>query len=213
VTTQMAFKEHETDAGVLSGRFVAKPASGGGRNDPIVRAAVERAKTGDKDAVRFLYIRFADNIYGYVRSILRDDHDAEDVTQQVFTKLLKSIKSYEQREVPFTAWILRVAHNLAVDHIRQRRAIPCEDVRMADESHDGSREEKSRRLKEALAGLPEDQREVVVLRHVLGLSPGEIAERLGKSTGSIHGLHHRGRAALKALLTEAETAPVVAGSR
>jgi len=60
---------------------------------------------------------------------------------------------------------------------------------------------------EALAGLPEDQREVLVLRHVLGLSPPEIAERLGKTESSIHGLHHRGRAALKAALIELEATP------
>ena len=65
-------------------------------------------------------------------------------------------------------------------------------------------------LREALARLPADQREVLVLRHVAGLSPGEIADRLGKTEASIHGLHHRGRSALRAALSELDAAPVTA---
>ena len=67
-------------------------------------------------------------------------------------------------------------------------------------------------LRAALMHLPPEQREVLVLRHLVGLSPGEIAERLGKTEGSIHGLHHRGRAALQGLLREMDSAPVVRAS-
>ena len=84
----------------------------------VVAQAVARAKAGDQEAFRFLYLRYADNVYGYVRSIVRDDFEAEDVTQHVFTKLITTLPKYEQREVPFAAWILRVARNVAVDHMR-----------------------------------------------------------------------------------------------
>src|SRR3954451_6640396 len=94
----------------------------------IVSRAVARAKEGDQEAFRFLYLRYADNVYGYVRSIVRDDYEAEDVTQHVFTKLITTLPKYQQREVPFAAWILRVARNVAVDHMRSRRAVPCEEV-------------------------------------------------------------------------------------
>ena len=60
---------------------------------------------------------------------MRDDYEAEDVTQHVFAKLMMKLEKYEPREVPFSAWIIRVARNVAVDHMRQRRAIPCEEVR------------------------------------------------------------------------------------
>ena len=83
--------------------------------------------------MRFLYLRYADNVYGYVCSIVRDEHEAEDVTQQIFAKLLTSLERYEPRSVPFSAWILRVAHNAAIDHMRARRAVPCEEVRSPDE--------------------------------------------------------------------------------
>ena len=164
-------------------------------------------KQGDQDALRYLYLRFADNVYGYARSMVRDQHEAEDVTQQVFTRLMSSIERYEQRSVPFSSWLLRITHNMSIDHIRRRRAVPCEDTFAVDEGHDKHGADLSLVIRDALAELPEDQREVVVLRHVAGWSPGEIAEHLGKSEDSVHGLHHRGRRQLKRELVEREAAP------
>ncbi|HEY4094157.1 MAG TPA: sigma-70 family RNA polymerase sigma factor [Baekduia sp.] len=177
---------------------------------PLVARAVARAKEGDREAVRFLYLRYADNVYGYVRSIVRDEYEAEDVTQQVFAKLMVVIGKYEQRAVPFSAWILRLAHNAAIDHMRKRRAIPAAEVYGADERVPEGNEDRSRELRLALADLPEEQRDVLVLRHVVGLSPTEIAGHMGKTEPSIHGLHHRGRAALRTALVERGCAPTVA---
>jgi RNA polymerase sigma-70 factor (ECF subfamily) len=178
----------------------------------LVTRAVRAARDGDRDALRYLYVRFADNIYGYVCSIVRDEHEAEDITQQLFAKLIAILPNYREREVPFSAWILRVARNLALDHLRQRRAVPCEEIRGADEHFDDTARERSQCLQEALAVLPQDQREVLIMRHIMGMSPGEIAEALGKSEGSIHGLHHRGRGAMQRALIELEAAPATAGS-
>lgn len=178
-------------------------------SDRVVSEAVARAKEGDREAVRFLYLRYADNVYGYVRSIVRDDYEAEDVTQHVFAKLMTVIGKYEQRAVPFSAWILRLAHNAAIDHMRKRRAVPAAEVFGADETADAN-DDRSRELRGALADLPEEQRDVIVLRHVLGLSPSEIAGRMGKTEPSVHGLHHRGRAALRTALVERGCAPTVA---
>jgi RNA polymerase sigma-70 factor, ECF subfamily len=178
--------------------------------DRLVTQAIARAKAGDREALRFLYVQYADNVYGYVRSIVRDDYEAEDVTQHVFAKLMVVLPKYEQRSVPFAAWILRVARNVAVDHMRQRRALPCEEVRELDQHKEyGEAQQTSLSLREALQELPEDQREVIVLRHLVGLSPGEIAGRLGKTEPSIHGLHHRGRRALRVALAERGCGPAV----
>lgn len=176
----------------------------------LVTQAVARAKAGDMSAIHFLYVRFADDVFGYVSSIVRESHDAEDITQNVFAKLSTAIRKYEPRQVPFTAWILRVARNAAVDHLRARRQIPFEEVRTDDDGHDQIGYERSQSLRDALWRLPEEQREVLVLRHLVGLSPLEIARRLGKTEGSIHGLHHRGRSALQLALREMDAAPVVA---
>jgi RNA polymerase sigma-70 factor (ECF subfamily) len=179
------------------------------RSERIVLRAVSQAKAGDHDALRFLYLRYADNVYGYVRSIVRDDYEAEDVTQHVFAKLIVVIGKYEQRAVPFSAWILRLAHNSAIDHMRKRRAIPAAEVYGADERMPEGNEDRSRELRSALADLPEEQRDVIVLRHLVGLSPSEIAGRMGKTEPSVHGLHHRGRAALRSALVERGCAPTV----
>jgi RNA polymerase sigma-70 factor (ECF subfamily) len=178
-----------------------------------VSHAIRRAQQGDRDALGFLYARYADDINGYVRSIVYDQHEAEDVTQQVFAKLIHVIQKYEERQVPFLAWMLRVARNLAIDHLRRQRMVPVEEVRMTDEgSGDPARGRPMNDLQEALSMLPIDQREVLVLRHLAGLSPAEIAKRTGRSEGSIHGLHHRGRRALRAELTSRGAAPATAGS-
>jgi RNA polymerase sigma-70 factor (ECF subfamily) len=178
--------------------------------DELVYEAVAAAKEGDMSALHFLYVRFADDVCAYVRSIVRDPHTAEDITQNVFAKLMKAIHKYERRDVPFAAWIIRVARNVALDHIRASRQIPLAEVRTSDEGREQIGFECALSLREALERLPAEQREVLVLRHVAGLSPGEIADRLGKSEASIHGLHHRGRGALKAALRELDAAPVTA---
>ena len=178
----------------------------------LVTKAVARAKAGDMSAIHFLYVRFADDVFGYVKSIVHDSHEAEDITQNVFAKLSTAIRKYEPRQVPFTAWILRVARNAAVDNLRARRQIPFEEVRTDDDGHDQLGFERSQSLRDALWRLPDEQREVLVLRHLVGLTPLEIAGRLGKTEGSIHGLHHRGRSALQLALLEMAAGPVVASA-
>lgn len=175
----------------------------------LVQAAVARAKAGDTEGLHFLYVRFAPDVHRFVNSLVHDHHEAEDITQSVFAKLMTRIGKYEQREVPFAAWILRVARNAALDYLRAKRAIPTEEVRLADPDRGPIASERGESLRHALEQLPDDQREVLVLRHIVGLSPVEIARTLDKSESSIHGLHHRGRRTLQASLMELGAAPVV----
>src|SRR5262245_3368693 len=175
----------------------------------MVAMAVARGREGDREAIRYLYVRYSHNIYGYVRSIVHDEHEAEDITQHVFAKLITVLAKYDERGVPFFAWLLRLAHNAAIDHLRGRRATPAAEVIGADSRADDEAADRSRQLLDALETLPDEQRSVVVLRHVVGLTPREIATALGRSESSIHGLHHRGRGALRAVLAERESAPTV----
>jgi RNA polymerase sigma-70 factor (ECF subfamily) len=174
----------------------------------LAHAAVARAREGDSDALRFLYLRYADNVYGYVCSIIRDEHEAEDVTQHVFVKLPRALARYQPSAVRFAAWILRVAHNAAIDHMRTRRPVPCEEIRSRDDADDAGGRERFADLREALEALPREQRDVIVLRFLIGLTPREVAERLGRSEDAVHGLQHRGRSRLRREMARIQAAPL-----
>jgi RNA polymerase sigma-70 factor (ECF subfamily) len=200
-------------AGVLAGKF--RRSTTLDESDACrrrVARAVARAKQGDREALRFLYVQYADNVYGYVVTIVRDEDEAEDITQVVFAKLMTVLCKYEERTVPFISWLLRLAHNAALDHLRRRLPTPAEEVRTPQERFSPTTDE-TLTVGQALAALPDDQRTVVVMRHVIGLTPGEIADRLGRSENSIHGLHHRGRRALQSQLREFDCAPATSAAR
>jgi len=187
-----------------------QPPRDGQDDESLLARAILQAQEGDASALHYLYLRYADDVYGYVKSIVRDPYEAEDITHNVFAKLMSAIRRYEARSVPFTGWLIRIARNAAIDHMRAARAVPFEEVRAAEEQDEQVQVELWQSLSEALALLPREQRHVLVLRHIAGLSPGEIAEVLGKSEGSVHGLHHRGRGALQDSLRDLDAVPVTA---
>lgn len=177
-----------------------------------VDRAVARAKEGDQEALRFLYVTYSNNIYGYVRSIVREDYEAEDVTQHVFAKLMTRIVKYDDRGVPFLAWLLRLARNVAIDHLRSNRLMPTDNVLDPNRASRVDLDQPET-VRAALATLPDEQRQVVIMRHVVGLTPGEIAGRMGRSESSIHGLHHRGRRALQRELERLDVTPSTRSTR
>jgi RNA polymerase sigma-70 factor (ECF subfamily) len=177
-----------------------------------VSHAVARAKEGDERAFAFLYAVYANSVYGYVRSIVRDHHEAEDLTQHVFAKLMTAIVKYDDRGVPFFAWLLRLARNVTIDYVRSSRPTLSGELVSLEPSASIDLD-RQHAVDAALGTLPDDQRRVIMLRHVVGLSPSEIADQMGRSEGSIHGLHHRGRLALKRELTRLESAPFTIAKR
>src|SRR5688572_17250433 len=86
-----------------------------------VRRLVERAQAGDRQALEELYLLHFDRIYSYLHMSVGNRHDAEDLTTQTFMKMLESIKRFRWQAAPFSAWLFRIAHNLAMDHFRARR--------------------------------------------------------------------------------------------
>src|SRR5258705_10094718 len=103
--------------------------SGDGPSKSELSRVIARAKEGDSSAIHWLYVNYSDNGYRYARSILRDEHEAEDIRQQVFARLITSIGRYQERSVPFSAWLLRVTHNRSIDYLRRPRPIRREDAR------------------------------------------------------------------------------------
>ena len=176
----------------------------------LVARAVARTKEGDRAALQILYVRYAKHVYRYVQSIVRDHHDAEDITQGLFVKLISAIQSYRPRSVPFEAWLLRVARNAALDSLRAKRALPSDYVQRSDHGRDQVAFDRCQCLKDALGRLPRDEREVMVLRYIAGLPTREIADRMHRTERSIYGIHHRGRRALRAALEELDAMPLTA---
>src|SRR5436309_9298049 len=94
-----------------------------------VRGLVERAQAGDRDALEELYLIHFDRIYSYLHVSVGNRHDAEDLTTQTFLRMLESINKFRWQSAPFSAWLFRIAHNLAMDHFRaNRRWQPEEEV-------------------------------------------------------------------------------------
>jgi RNA polymerase sigma-70 factor (ECF subfamily) len=176
----------------------------------LVPAAAVRARDGDDDALRLLFLLYADNVYGYVLAIVRDEHDAEDITSEVFSRLPRALTRYQSGATPFAAWLLRVARNAALDHLRAQRSVPRAEVHAVTEAAEPPGRERLADLRAALAGLPADQRQVMLMRLVAGMTPGEVAEELGRSVDAIHALQHRARRRLRRELTKQGWAPRLA---
>ena len=175
--------------------------------EALVAAATERAREGDEDALRLLYLLYADNVFGFVVAIVRDEHDAEDITSEVFARLPRALTHYKVSATPFAAWLLRVARNAALDHLRAQRSVPRAEVHARTDVAEQQAGERLAGLRSALESLPEDQRQVMLLRLVAGLTPGEVAERLDRSVDAVHALQHRARRRMRTELTQAGWAP------
>src|ERR687891_1490703 len=92
-----------------------------------VRKLVERAQAGERDALEELYLLHFDRIYSYLHVTVGNRHDAEDLTTQTFLKMLEAIRRFRFGAAPFSAWLFRIAHNLAMDHFRATRRVQLEE--------------------------------------------------------------------------------------
>jgi RNA polymerase sigma-70 factor, ECF subfamily len=174
------------------------------------RRLVARAQEGDRRALEELYLMHFDRIYSYLQMSVGNRHDAEDLTNQTFVKMLESIERFEWRKVPFSAWLFRIAHNLAVDHFRSRRRWqPEEEPPEPPGSEERSAEEEAlqaigrQSMLEMIESLSLDQQQVLTLKFVFNFSNGDVAGILGKTEGAIKSLQHRALASLQRQLTSA----------
>jgi RNA polymerase sigma-70 factor (ECF subfamily) len=163
-----------------------------------VRRLVELAQRGDRDALEELYLIHFDRIYGYLHVSVGNRHDAEDLTTQTFRRMLESIGKFRWRSAPFSAWLFRIAHNLAMDHFRaSRRWQPEEDVPEPDPDESTSAEAGAfesigqKSMLELIDDLSSEQQQVLTLKFVFGFSNVEAATILGKTEGAVKSLQHR----------------------
>jgi RNA polymerase sigma-70 factor (ECF subfamily) len=169
-------------------------------DDKAIQRIVARAQAGEQAAFGEIYERYAANVRTMVRRIVADAHEVEDVTQQVFTKLFSCIGAYEPRTQPFHHWLGRVARNQAIDSLRRRRPTPVDEIYEGAADSGAAGSEVVDCLRTALADLTAEQRQIVLMRHLVGLSPDEIAQRTGRTTAAVHGLHFRARRQLQCRL-------------
>lgn len=167
-----------------------------------------RAAQEDASAFGPIYRRYLEGVYGYAFYLLGDHHDAEDVTERTFLAALAAIGSFRDTGATFRSWLFRIAHNQIVNALRTRarqRAVSLDRVEdtassAIDPATAALADDQRRRLRRAIAALPEDRRQVVVLRFVDGLSAREIGDVLGRSEGAVRVLQHRALRQLSATI-------------
>jgi len=166
--------------------------------DPDLPAVLEAQASPAAFAV--LYRRYLDLVYSYAFYSLGDHHDAEDATERTFLAALRAIGSFEDRGATFRAWLLRIARNTIANSRRsrfRRRTSTLDALEEHPPAPDADpavlslRADEVRLVRHALAELPEDRRQVVLLRFVEGLSAREIGAVLDRSEGAVRVLLHR----------------------
>ena len=181
------------------------------RNDAPSKDEVEdlvrQAQQGHSEAFAGLYEAYYDKIYRYVMFKTGDTLEAEDLTEEVFLRMLESIGSFKWQGYPFTSWLFRIAHNLVIDYYRkagrQKKTSLDDAMRVVGTDNvDVDRkldvELSIKEVKEAMGGLTRLQQEVLSLRFAGGLSVAETAEAMGKKENAVKALQH---AAIKKLRT------------
>ncbi len=160
---------------------------------PLVFRAIEK----DQEAFGELYDRHVVRVYRHLYYMVGNATEAEDLTAMTFMRAWQAIPRYQVRGAPFVSWLLRIAHNLGVSHLRSRKE--------SSQLHDGIVDGKMRidpessymqsadeeLVREAIMYLREEQRQVIILRFIEDLDYKEVAEIIGKSVAAIRVIQHR----------------------
>jgi RNA polymerase sigma-70 factor, ECF subfamily len=185
---------------------VVAAASGSSQDE---RVLVEMAQEGDREALEELYLIHFDRIYSYLHIAVGKRHDAEDLTTLTFLRMLEAIRGFRFGKAPFSAWLFRIAHNLAMDHFRASKWLqPAQDV-PAGSATEASAEDQALveigqvSMLRLISALSPDQQQVLTLKFVFSFSNGETATILGKTEGAVKSLQHRALVSLQKQITAA----------
>ncbi len=172
------------------------------RTEPVNdNRLVRKFIDGDQEAIEMLINRHKDRVYTYIALIVKNQHLADDIFQDTFIKVIRSLKTGKYTDNgKFISWVLRIAHNLIIDHFRKEKLMGMtsnEDSefdlfnspRFSDENIEDQLIYKqiTNDVRRLIEELPDDQRQVIIMRHYLGLSFKEIADRTGVSINTALG--------------------------
>lgn len=173
------------------------------------RTLVEAAQRGSQDALTALYEHYFPRVYRYVAARLGGGEDAEDVTEEIFLRIITNLGTFSWRGLPFGAWVFRIARNEVVSHVRKQKS-RGQTAELSDAIPDEALDHVTvietqftlAIVREATAKLPEAQRQVIALRFGAGLSVAETAQALKKTENNVKVLQHKAIAKLQTLTRE-----------
>ncbi|WP_299952487.1 sigma-70 family RNA polymerase sigma factor [uncultured Modestobacter sp.] len=189
---------------------VPTPSRAAATDQDDVWELVRCAQSGDRDGFGRLYDRYAGVVFRYVLPRVADRATAEDLTSETFVRALRRIDSLSFQGRDVGAWLVTIARNLVLDHVkssRYRLEVSTADMREVDRATDGPEDAVLRRMAsaEVLAGVQQlsvDQRDCLVLRFLHGLSVAETAVAMGRKDGAVKALQHRAVRRLATLLPD-----------
>jgi RNA polymerase sigma-70 factor, ECF subfamily len=178
--------------------------------DADTKRLITRFQAGEEALFEEIYLRHFGSVYGYAHAAVRNGHDAEDVAQQVFMRVLQALPDYEVRVVSFRAWLFRIARHLTLDWLRKSQRLLIEDPADLGVRQDALTAEErvdldwlsEREVAFQVDRLPRAQREVIVLRYLLDLGYEEIATLIGETPRGARHLHTRAIRLLQGRLGE-----------
>ncbi len=179
---------------------------------PDEQSLVERAKKHDREAFARLYEENFNKIFRYIALKTGNQMEAEDLTQQVFMKAMKSLPSYKWQNVPFSAWLYKIAHNQVVDNVRKKSRQPVtelnEEITAAEDNPYKATELKVEleQLSVAIKKLTPLQQEVLALRFSSELPVAQVASIMGKKEGAVKALQHSAIQSLRKIMVVSEDA-------
>jgi RNA polymerase sigma-70 factor (ECF subfamily) len=169
---------------------------------PDEQKLVKQAQVGNKEAVSILYEAYTQSIFQYIFYRVDSKQIAEDMTAEVFLRMIRGLPGYQDQGLPFGAWLFRIAANQLADYYRENKRITftlISDEYRSDETDPFERldkKEERARLHQALQQLPFDYQNILVLRFIRNLSHTEVAMILDKSEVNVRTLQHRALSAL-----------------
>ena len=191
-----------------AGARAEAPADGASENRRVDHDLVRRAQTGDEAAFAALVERHQRRAWRVARNLVPRDEDADDIVQEAFLRVFKSLGRFDF-DYGFTTWLFRIVTNLAIDHLRKRRpiglggggpddedggpAFEVEDERIVRPDEALLRDERAVLVRECIDALAPHFRSVMALRELEGLSCADIAEIVGATHVTVRWRLHRGR--------------------